>query len=123
VSQYVVMRHVVKRRETPDSKPLSEPVMLILTSLADQPRHGYGLIKDIEALSEGRVRLSTGTLFGALRRLLGVNWIELFDLEDTSRDKQAYRLTPLGRRQLQRELDRMKHLTQAAAARLRTRRA
>jgi DNA-binding PadR family transcriptional regulator len=117
------MRHVVKRNDTTNSKPLSEPVMLILTSLADQPRHGYGLIKDIEALSEGRVRLSTGTLFGALRRLLGMNWIELYDLEDTSRDKQAYRLTSLGRRQLQRELDRMKHLTQTAAARLRLRRA
>ena len=44
--------------------------MLILISLADQPRHGYALLKDVEALSGGRVRLSTGTLYGALRRLL-----------------------------------------------------
>ena len=67
--------------------------------------------------------MSTGTLFGAIRRLLENDWIERFELKDTSRDKQAYRLTPAGRRQLQAELDRMKHLTRAATARLKTRKA
>jgi DNA-binding PadR family transcriptional regulator len=108
------MRHVV-------SRPLSEPVLLILASLSDQPRHGYSLLKDIEALSGGRVRLSTGTLYGALRRLLEVAWIERFDQEDTSREKQAYRLTATGRDRLQLELDRMKQLMKVAGARLRTR--
>jgi DNA-binding PadR family transcriptional regulator len=108
------MRHVA-------SRPLSEPVLLILTSLADQPRHGYALMKDIECLSGGRVRLSTGTLYGALRRLLEDAWIERFEQEDTSREKQAYRLTAAGRAQLQLELDRMKQLTRAAGARLRAR--
>jgi DNA-binding PadR family transcriptional regulator len=98
-------------------KPLSEPVLLILLSLGDSPRHGYALIKDIESLSHGRVRLSTGTLYGALRRLLEDRWIERFEQEDTSREKQAYRLTPTGRKQLDGELDRMKQLTRAAAAR------
>jgi DNA-binding PadR family transcriptional regulator len=107
------MRHVVT-----DTKPLSEPVLLILTSLADQPRHGYALIKDIEALSGGRVRMSTGTLFGALRRLLDDAWIERFEQADTSRQKQTYRLTGEGRTQLQWELDRMKQLTRAGFARL-----
>ena len=110
------MRHVVI-----ETKPLSEPVLLILTSLADQPRHGYALIKDIESLSNGRVRMSTGTLFGALRRLLEDGWIERFEQEDTARQKQAYRLTAAGRKQLQLELDRMKQLTRAASTRLRTR--
>ena len=96
---------------------------MILMSLADQPRHGYFLIKDIEALTDGRVRLSTGTLFGALRRLLVDDWIERFEQEDTSRDKIAYRLTPAGRKQLQLELDRMKHLTRAANARLKAKEA
>lgn len=108
------MRHVVA-----ETKPLSEPVVLILTSLADQPRHGYALIKDIESLSGGRVRMSTGTLFGALRRLLEDGWIERFEQEDTARQKQAYRLTAAGRKQLQTELDRMKQLTRAGFARLR----
>ncbi len=101
-----------------ETKPLTEPVLLILTSLADEPRHGYALIKDIESLSGGRVRMSTGTLFGALRRLLEDGWIERFKQADTARQKQAYRLTAAGRTQLQLELDRMKHLTRAGFARL-----
>ena len=111
------MRHVAKHL---DSKPLTEPVLLILTSLADQPRHGYALLKDIEGLSGGRVRMSTGTLFGALRRLLEDGWIEPFEQVDTARQKQAYRLTTVGRKQLQLELDRMRQLTRAGFARLKS---
>jgi len=111
------------RSKGPESKPLSEPVLLILLSLADAPRHGYALLKDIESLSRGRVRLSTGTLYGALRRLLEDHWIERFAQEDTSREKQAYRLTSAGRAQLESELDRMKQLTRAAGARLKAREA
>ena len=103
------MRHVVER-------PISEPVFLILVSLADKPRHGYALMKEIETLSEGRVRLSTGTLYGAIRRLLKDGWIERFAQKDTSRDKQAYRLTAAGRGQLKAEVARMKQLTRAAEA-------
>jgi DNA-binding PadR family transcriptional regulator len=114
------MRHIVTKDNSPDVKPLSEPVLLILTSLADQPRHGYALIQDIESLSGGRVRMSTGTLFGALRRLLEGGWIQRFEQADTSRQKQAYRLTAAGRKQLQLELDRMKQLTRAGFARLRS---
>jgi len=110
------MRHVAIR-------PLTEPVLLILLSLADRPRHGYALMKDIETLSNGRVRLSTGTLYGALRRLLEDDWIEPFAQEDASREKQAYKLTPVGRKQLELELDRMKQLTRAAGIRLRAKEA
>ncbi|HYK16380.1 MAG TPA: helix-turn-helix transcriptional regulator [Bryobacteraceae bacterium] len=117
------MRHVAIRSDEPESKPLTEPVLWILTSLASAPRHGYALLGDIENLSGGRVRLSTGTLYGALRRLLEEQWIERFVQADTSRDKQAYRLTPEGRRQLELEVERMKQLTRAASARLRTKEA
>jgi DNA-binding PadR family transcriptional regulator len=95
---------------------MSEPVFLILASLMDKPRHGYALMKDIEEISEGRVRLSTGTLYGAIRRLLEDGWIERFAQKDTSRDKQAYRLAAAGRRQLKLEVERMKQLTRAATA-------
>jgi DNA-binding PadR family transcriptional regulator len=88
-------------------------------SLAEKPRHGYALMKDIEVLSAGRVSLSTGTLYGALRRLLEESWIERFEQEDTSREKQAYRLADAGRRQLLAELARMTQLTHAAGGRLR----
>ena len=117
------MRHVDTQPDEPDTKPLTEPVFLILLSLARRPLHGYGLMQDIATLSSGRVQLSTGTLYGALRRLLEDSWIERFVQADTSRDKQAYRLTATGREHLQLELDRMKQLTQAATARLKTREA
>jgi DNA-binding PadR family transcriptional regulator len=113
----------MKQQGAENGRPLTEPVLLILMSLADKPRHGYALIKDIESLSNGRVHLGTGTLYGALRRLLEDLWIERFEQEDTSREKQAYRLTPAGREQLLRELERMKQLTRAATARLRVREA
>lgn len=117
------MRQVALRRISRGPKPLTEPVLLILLSLADEPRHGYSLIKDIEHLSNGRVRLSTGTAYGALRRLLEDRWIERFEQKDTSRDKQTYRLTQAGRRQLQAELKRLDQLTSAAKARTRAREA
>jgi len=98
-------------------------VFFILASLAKEPRHGYSLLKDIEALSAGRVRLSTGTLYGALRRLLDNAWIERFETGDTSRDKQTYRLTSLGRSLLQHEHDRLKQLTRIASSRLRVKEA
>ncbi len=112
------MRQVAEEQDIRENKPLSEPVLLILTSLADQPRHGYALLKDIEAISKGRVRLSTGTLYGALRRLLDDGWIERFEGKDTARDKQAYKLTPSGHAQLRLELDRMRQLTRAMTSRL-----
>jgi DNA-binding PadR family transcriptional regulator len=101
-----------------DIMEVSEPVLLILLSLAEQPRHGYAILRDTERMSEGRVRLSTGTLYGALRRLLEDKWIERFEEEDNSRGKQAYRLTATGRRNLQAEVAWMKQLTRLAALRV-----
>lgn len=111
------MRHVGAKPN--EARRFTEPVLLILMSLADQPRHGYALMKDIESISQGRVRLSTGTLYGALHRLLEDRWIERFEQEDTLREKQAYRLTVAGRRQLEMELDRLRQLTRAGMSRLR----
>ena len=110
---------VQEEEELANSKPLTEPVLLILLSLAGKPRHGYALMKDIEVLSNGRVRMTTGTLYGALRRLLEDVWSEKYELEDTSREKQGYRLTEEGRSRLVAELERMKQLTAVAKARLR----
>jgi DNA-binding PadR family transcriptional regulator len=98
--------------------PLSEAVLLVLLSLAEQPRHGYAILQDVERISDGRVKLSTGTLYGALSRLLQEEWIERFEEDEASRDRRAYRLTARGRRNLQMEIDRMRHLTKLAALRL-----
>src|SRR5580692_4753207 len=77
--QYGVIRHVVGGH----MESMTEPVLLILLSLAGQPRHGYSILQDTEEMSEGRVRLSTGTLYGALRRLLESGWIERVKEVDT----------------------------------------
>jgi DNA-binding PadR family transcriptional regulator len=98
--------------------PLSEPVLLVLLSLAEQVRHGYSILKDVERMSGGRVKLSTGTLYGALHRLLDEAWIERVDEDESPRDRRAYRLTPRGRRNLQMEVERMKQLTKLAALRI-----
>jgi DNA-binding PadR family transcriptional regulator len=98
--------------------PLTEPVLLILLSLAEQPRHGYAILQDVDRMSGGRVKLSTGTLYGALRRLLEDGWIEQFEEEESPRGRRAYRLSSDGRRNLQLEVDRMKQLTKLAALRV-----
>lgn len=97
---------------------LSEPVLLVLLSLAEQPRHGYSILKDVEAMSGGRVLLSTGTLYGALQRLLDHGWIERVIEHDAPRDRRTYRLTSRGRKNLQMEIDRMRHLTKLAGLRI-----
>ena len=99
--------------------PLSEAVTLILLSLAEGPRHGYAILKDVEALSQQRVKLSTGTLYGAIRRLLDDRWIRRFAEEIAPRDRQAYELTRQGHQVLAGEVARMKQLTRVAATRLR----
>lgn len=98
--------------------PLTEPVLLILLSLAGQPRHGYSILKDVEQMSDGRVVLSTGTLYGALRRLLDEQWIERIKERERPRGRQAYRLTSRGRRNLQLEVSRMRNLTRLANSRV-----
>jgi DNA-binding PadR family transcriptional regulator len=97
---------------------LSEPVLLVLLSLAQQPRHGYSMLKDVESMSGGRVLLSTGTLYGALQRLLDHGWIERVEEDNPARDRRTYRLTSRGRRNLQMEVERMRHLSKLAALRL-----
>ncbi|HET9941703.1 MAG TPA: helix-turn-helix transcriptional regulator, partial [Terriglobia bacterium] len=85
---------------------------------AEQPRHGYSIIKDVEVVSNGRVVLSTGTLYGALQRLLETGWIEHFEEQERSRDRRAYRLTARGVRNLHLEVERMKELTKLASLRI-----
>ena len=100
-----------------ETLPISEAVLLVLLSLAEQPRHGYSILKDVERISGGRVKLSTGTLYGALRRLLDEAWIERIEEDESPRDRRPYRLTSRGRRNLQLEVERMKQLTRLAALR------
>nr|MYU48522.1 PadR family transcriptional regulator [Streptomyces sp. SID7803] len=58
-------------------RAMQEPTLLLLTALADEPRHGYAIAREVETISDGRVRMRTGTLYGgALERLLNEGLIE-----------------------------------------------
>lgn len=96
--------------------PLTEATFFILLSLAAGPTHGYAIMKDTRALSEGRVVLSTGTLYGALKRLLEQQWIRRLDDRGTAapRDRKAYALTRQGRRVLGAEISRLQKLVRTA---------
>jgi DNA-binding PadR family transcriptional regulator len=101
--------------------PLTESTFFIIVSLAPGPRHGYAILKEVEALSEGRVTLSTGTLYGALKRMLDGGWIERADdpaPDESERERKAYRLTKLGQLVLEAETVRLRRLL--ALAQLRT---
>jgi DNA-binding PadR family transcriptional regulator len=112
---------MAKESEAQTHLPLTEATFLILVSLAPGPQHGYAIMKDVQHLSAGRVVLSTGTLYGALKRLLGRGWIrragEGPDAEDTGRVRKAYALTDLGRRILDAETDRLQSLVAVSRTR------
>jgi DNA-binding PadR family transcriptional regulator len=100
--------------------PLTEAAFFILLSVAHKPLHGYAIIKRAGALSAGRIRLSTGTLYGSLKRFLDSGWIERVDEVDTAgatppvHPRKAYRLTRRGLRILDAETGRLKGLVAAA---------
>jgi DNA-binding PadR family transcriptional regulator len=99
--------------------PLSEAVFFILLSLLPGPKHGYAIMKDVEALSDARVSLSTGTLYGALKRLLEGGWVKRIDDDgnETGRQRKAYTLTELGKGILEAETARMQILVAVAQKR------
>lgn len=102
-------------------RPVQEPTFLILTALAAKPLHGYGLIKEVETLSQGAVQLRTGTLYGALDRLEAEGLIEV-DREEVvdSRLRRYYRLRAEGETTLATEAHRRRSQASVALRRLRT---
>lgn len=107
-------------RGVPEPAPLREPTYFILAALLDQPRHGYAVADEVEAMSKGRVRLTAGTLYGALDRLL-TEGLVLVEREETvqGRRRRYYRLSDEGRERLDREIARMQQAVAAAEAKLR----
>lgn len=100
--------------------PLREPTFLILTALADEPRHGYAVIEDVRQISDGRVTLRAGTLYGVLDRLRSDGLVEV-DREEVvaSRLRRYYRLTDSGATLLAEETARLRGNVNAASRRLR----
>ena len=87
---------------------LTEAVYYILLSLMT-PLHGYGIMKNVERLSGGRLRLAAGTLYGAISTMLEKAWITALDNTADSRKKE-YVITETGREILRAEYARLKEL-------------
>src|SRR5271166_5570845 len=100
-------------------RAMQEATFLILTALAGGSQHGYGIITDVEQISDRRVRLRAGTLYTALDRLRADRLIEV-DREEIvdNRLRRYYRLTPEGGRRLAAEAARMQANATAALKRL-----
>jgi len=98
--------------------PLKPDELLILMALAAGPLHGYGIMRDVEARSDGQVILQTGALYRTMRRLLTQGLIEECDRPAgvDSRDdrRQYYAPTALGTRVLDADVNRMARLVRAA---------
>jgi DNA-binding PadR family transcriptional regulator len=101
-------------------RPLQEPTFLILTALAAGPQHGYGIMTDVEEISEGRLRLRAGTLYAALDRL-DAEGLVAQDREEIvgGRLRRYYRLTPDGTAVLAAQTQRLRANAAVAAQRLR----
>ena len=108
----------MKKLTVPDSfLPLKPHWFHVLLSLADQEQHGYGIMQEVLERTGGKVRLWPATLYGTLKRLIEAELIEESDerpapeLDDARR--RYYRLTPLGRRVLDAECERLQELVRA----------
>jgi DNA-binding PadR family transcriptional regulator len=93
-------------------RPIAPAVFQILIALADQPLHGYGIMLDIVERSDGKVKLSPGTLYGSIKQMLEDGWIEEVPGRATADDERRryYRLTPEGREAARQEMARMSAL-------------
>jgi len=90
--------------------PLTPAVLHILLALSTKERHGYGIMKEVEADSEGKVKMGPGTLYGSLGRMIESGLIRESDKKrDPDMDDKRrvyYKITALGQRGLAAELER-----------------
>src|SRR5215218_9684032 len=105
-------------REPRDLLPLSPAVLNILLALADEERHGYGIMREVEERTGGRTRMGPGTLYGSIKRMLADGLIEESDERpDPEMDDQRrryYRITYFGRRVAGTEAERLEGLVSTA---------
>ena len=103
----------------PDSfLPLPAATFHILMAVADEDRHGYGIIQDVSASTDGQLKLSAGTLYRSIQRMLEQGLlIETRDRpapEDDDERRRYYRITPLGRTVAKAEAKRLTQLVRLA---------
>jgi DNA-binding PadR family transcriptional regulator len=100
--------------------PLTTAVFHILLALADEDRHGYGIMQEVLRTTDGQLRMGPGTLYGTIKRMLAAGLIietdERPDPELDDERRRYYRLTDLGRHVAQAEANRLARLISAAQA-------
>jgi DNA-binding PadR family transcriptional regulator len=100
--------------------PLPRAVFQILVALADQDRHGYAIMQDVAARTDGSLKLSPGTLYGSIKRMLEDGLIIEVDTrpspDDDDERRRYYRITQSGRDIAQAEADRLTVLLRQARA-------
>jgi DNA-binding PadR family transcriptional regulator len=103
-----------------ESLTLTPAMFQVLLALGDEEKHGYAILKDVEDQTSGEVRLSTGTLYAIIKRLLSEGAIkECRNRPPANEDDQRrryYRLTPAGRELAVAEAERMERLVATARA-------
>jgi DNA-binding PadR family transcriptional regulator len=109
-------------RPEPDARavaPLGASTFYILLALAGGDRHGYGVIKEVEAQTSGAVKLGPGTLYRLIKQLLADGWIVEIegDAADGDERRRYYRLTPRGRAIARAEAERLDSLVAVARER------
>ncbi|MGW3327355.1 PadR family transcriptional regulator [Streptomyces virginiae] len=102
-----------------NDQALREPTLLILIAIADAPRHGYAIAQEVERISRSRTRMRTGTLYGALERLLEQELVTVHAEEAVDgRRRRSYALAPRGREVLAAGAARIACTAQEAGRRL-----
>ncbi|MBL8098563.1 MAG: helix-turn-helix transcriptional regulator [Anaerolineales bacterium] len=101
--------------------PLTPAVFHILLALSTGERHGYGIMKQVEKDSQGKVSMGAGTLYGSLKRMLDSGLVKESDKRvDPTRDDERriyYQITGAGKKALEAELERYKHIVSVAKER------
>ena len=109
-------------RSTQELQPLTPPVFHILLALAGEERHGYGIMQDVARQTDGALQLGPGTLYGCLKRMLAAGLVEESgERRDPALDderRRYYRMTPLGRRIVRAEAQRLAGAVTVAMNRL-----
>ena len=104
--------------------PLSPVMFHVLIALADNPRHGYGIAQEVEDLTDGRIMMGPGTLYGSLQRMTKAGLITEADNPGEeglhSERRRYYQITPLGSAALQAESARLLRAAHVAQERLGT---
>ncbi len=89
--------------------PLTEAIFYILLAVR-KPNHGYGIIQDVSELTNERLVLGPGTLYGAINSLVDKGWIRLYSEEKEARKKKEYLITQRGKEAFGEERKRLEEL-------------